>query len=88
MITMAEDRGRAEIAQLLKQSLEDPKLTREWGDTGRIHYGKSDTQWRFQELVDRGRGERELSYPVDSGNRLRGWLEAQCQTLSTILKRR
>jgi ankyrin repeat protein len=35
LVTMAEDRGEVEIAQLLRQSLDDPQLTRAWGDTGR-----------------------------------------------------
>src|SRR5437762_5102673 len=35
LVTMAEDRGQVEIAQFLNQSLHDPKLTREWGDTGK-----------------------------------------------------
>jgi uncharacterized protein len=48
---MAEDRGYDEIAQFLKQSLADPKLTRAWGDTGKIDYGKDEIQRRFQELV-------------------------------------
>jgi ankyrin repeat protein len=53
LVTVAEDRGYDEIAQLLKQSLDDPKLTRAWGDTGKIDYGKDETQRRFQELVDK-----------------------------------
>src|SRR5499426_2502462 len=55
LVTVAEDRGYDEIAQFLKQSLDDPKLTREWGDTGKIDYGKDETQRRFQELVDKNR---------------------------------
>ncbi len=51
LVTMAEDRGYDEIAQFLKQSLADPKLTRAWGDTGKIDYGKDEIQRRFQELV-------------------------------------
>lgn len=55
LVTMAEDRGYDEIAQLLKQSLADPTLTREWGDTGKIDFGKDETQRRFQELVDKNK---------------------------------
>lgn len=55
LVTMAEDRGQVEIAELLTQSLGDPKLTRTWGDTGKIHYGKDETQRRFQELVDKNK---------------------------------
>jgi uncharacterized protein len=51
LVTMAEDRGYGEIAQFLKQCLDDPRLTRAWGDTGKIDYGKDETQRRFQELV-------------------------------------
>src|SRR5262247_587891 len=39
LVTVAEDRGHDEIAQFLKQSLSDPKLIHEWGDTGKIDYG-------------------------------------------------
>ena len=53
LVTMAEDRGQVEIAQFLRQSLDDPQLTRAWGDTGKIDYGKDETQRRFQELVDK-----------------------------------
>jgi ankyrin repeat protein len=55
LVTMAEDRGYDEIAQFLKRSLDDPKLTRAWGDTGKIDYGKDETQRRFQELVDKNK---------------------------------
>jgi uncharacterized protein len=55
LVTMAEDRGYDEIAQLLKRSLDDPKLTRAWGDTGRIDYGNDESPRRFQELVDKNK---------------------------------
>jgi uncharacterized protein len=51
LVTMAEDRGYDEVAQFLKQSLDDPTGARAWGDTGKIDYGKDETQRRFQELV-------------------------------------
>jgi len=50
---VAEDRGYDAIAQFLKESLDNPKLTREWGDTGKIDYGKDETERRFQNLVDK-----------------------------------
>ena len=53
LITVAEDRGYNAIAHFLKESLEDPKLTRAWGDTGKIDHGMDETQRRFQELVDK-----------------------------------
>src|SRR5262249_47752729 len=55
LVTVADDRGYDEIAQFLKQSLSDPRLTREWGDTGKIDYGKDETRRRFQELVDKNK---------------------------------
>jgi hypothetical protein len=57
LVTVAEDRGYDEIAQFLKQSLDDPTLTRAWGDTGKIDYGKDESQRRFQELVDKNKHE-------------------------------
>jgi ankyrin repeat protein len=53
LVTMAEDRGQMEMAHFLKTSLEDPKLTHEWGDTGKIIYGREEIQRRFQDLVDK-----------------------------------
>lgn len=55
LVTMAEDRGRTDIAEFLKQSLNDPTLTRDWGDTGKIDYGKNETQRRFQALVNKNK---------------------------------
>ena len=55
LVTVAEDRDYDEIAQFLKRSLSDPRLTRERGDTGKIDRGKDETQRRFQELVDKNR---------------------------------
>lgn len=52
LVMVASDRGYGEIAELLKQSLNDPRLTHAWGDTGKIDYGKDETQRRFEELVD------------------------------------
>jgi uncharacterized protein len=53
LVTVAEDREYREIAKFLKQSLDDSKLTRAWGDTGGIDYGKDETQRRFQDFVDK-----------------------------------
>jgi ankyrin repeat protein len=55
LVTVAEDRGYDEVIVLLKQGLEDPALTHEWGDTGKIDYGKNETERRFQELVDKNK---------------------------------
>lgn len=55
LVTVADDRGYDAIEELLKQSLDDPKLIRAWGDTGKIDFGKDETQRRFQELVDNGK---------------------------------
>ncbi len=55
LVTVSEDRGLDEIAQFLKQSLIDAKLTRAWGDTGGPDYGQDETQRRFQDLVDKNK---------------------------------
>ena len=52
LLTVAGDRGFDDIAQLLRQALADPSLTREWGDTGAIDYEKDETQTKFQQLVN------------------------------------
>lgn len=53
--TLAEDRGYAEIADVLKSGLDDPALIHKWGDTGDIERGKSEAQRHFQDLVDKGK---------------------------------
>jgi uncharacterized protein len=55
LVTVAEDREYSEIAEVLKQSLDDSKLTRAWGDTGGIDYGWDETQRRFQGFVDKNK---------------------------------
>jgi hypothetical protein len=55
LVTIVEDREYGEIAGFLKQSLDNTKLTRAWGDTGGIDYGKDEIQRRFQDLVDKGK---------------------------------
>src|SRR5262252_343396 len=40
LVTVADDRGNDEIARFLRQSLGDPKLTHESGDTEKIDYGQ------------------------------------------------
>lgn len=55
LVTVAEDRGYEEIARALRTSLEDPGLTYEWGDTGKIDHGLDETQVNFQDLVDQSK---------------------------------
>jgi ankyrin repeat protein len=55
LVTLAEDRGYGEIAELLERSLDNPELTHEWGDTGAIERSKDETQSRFQEFVDKNK---------------------------------
>lgn len=54
LLTIADDRGYAEIVEFLKRSLNNPALIRTWEDIGRIDRGMDETQRRFQELVDQG----------------------------------
>src|SRR5215813_12748645 len=54
LITVADDRGYEGVAQFLKESLDDPRLTHVRGDTGKIDHGMDETQRRFQGLVDKG----------------------------------
>lgn len=51
LLTVADERGFARIAQILRQALGTPGLTREWGDTGGIDFGKQDVQMKFEQLV-------------------------------------
>jgi len=55
LVTVADDRGHDEITALLRKSLDDPKLTHAWGDTGKIDLGKSETERRFEESVDKNK---------------------------------
>jgi ankyrin repeat protein len=55
LLTVAEDRGYGEISDFLRQSLGNPHLIRATLDTGKIDYGKDETQRRFQKLVDDSR---------------------------------
>ena len=52
LVTVAEERGHDEIVHFLNESLKNPKLTHTWDDTGKIDYGSSDTERRFQHLVE------------------------------------
>lgn len=52
LITVADDRGFADIKQILQQALATPDVAREWGDTGGIDYEKDETQTRFQQVVN------------------------------------
>jgi uncharacterized protein len=51
LLTVAEDRGFDEIAEMLRQALATPELAREWGDTGGIDYEKPEVQMKFEQLV-------------------------------------
>lgn len=52
LITLAADREYEDIAAFLKLSLDNPKLTHPWGDTGGIEYGTGDVRRRFEGLVN------------------------------------
>jgi hypothetical protein len=54
LVMVASDRGFDEIAQYLARNLEDPNRTRNWGDIGKIEYGKDKERVRFQQVVDQG----------------------------------
>jgi hypothetical protein len=51
ILTMAEDREYHEIAEFLKQSLATPGLTKEWGDTGGVHFERTDDELLFEKAV-------------------------------------
>jgi uncharacterized protein len=55
LVMIAEERGLDEIAQYLRRNLEDPSRIRNWGDVGKIDFGKDETRVRFQQNVDLGR---------------------------------
>jgi ankyrin repeat protein len=55
LVTVAEDRGYDDVVQFLNRSLSDPKLTHDWGDTGKIDRGRDETQRRFEECVDKNK---------------------------------
>lgn len=65
LVTVAEDRGYQEIAELLKRTLDAGTRTREWGDTGKIDYEKDETQERFEGLVSDGNHE-EVAAMLDA----------------------
>ena len=79
LLTMAQDRGYAEIAALLQNALADPELTRKWPETGRIDYRQDDGQIHFDKMVHKGNikeverllGER----PELACNELSSWAE-------------
>lgn len=52
LVTMADDRGHTVIAEFLRASLTDPKLTHTKGDTGDIDYGQDELQRQFQKAVN------------------------------------
>ncbi|HEU5459632.1 MAG TPA: ankyrin repeat domain-containing protein [Pyrinomonadaceae bacterium] len=60
LLTVAEERGFDAVTQILRQTLASPELTREWGDTGAIDFGKQEAQMRFEQLIsDRQHAEVE-----------------------------
>jgi uncharacterized protein len=54
LLTCAEDRGYAEIAAFLRESIANPHLVRAWEDVGKIDRGKDETELRFQQMVAKG----------------------------------
>ncbi len=54
LVTVAEDHHHNEIAQILKQTISEGRLTREWGDAGGIDFGRDDAQVRLQQAVSKG----------------------------------
>lgn len=54
LLMIAEERGLNDTAVLLKQSLEDPTKTFEWGDTGKVDFARDETRVRFEQAVDQG----------------------------------
>jgi len=57
LVTVAHDRGYDDIAQLIRENLNNPKTTRAWGDTGKIHYNKDQSQRQFEQLISDGKYE-------------------------------
>lgn len=53
LVTVAQDRGHHEIADLLQQYLNDPSLCRFTGDNGMIHYKRNATEQEFENAVDK-----------------------------------
>ena len=51
LLTVADERGFTQITEILRQALATPELTREWGDTGAIDFGKDEGRMRFEQLV-------------------------------------
>jgi ankyrin repeat protein len=63
LVTVAEDRSLDEIAQFLKQSLIDAKLTRAWGDTGgpRLRPGRNSAPVSRSGGQEQARGSRSAA---------------------------
>jgi hypothetical protein len=53
-LTMAQDRGHDEVAQMLEDALARPDMTRKWVETGEIDYLQDDTQKRFDQALHAG----------------------------------
>ena len=77
--TMARDRGRDDIAQVLETASTTPGVTRKWVETGEIDYGQDEGQRRFDQAlhdgtfreIERSLGER----PELARNELSSWVE-------------
>ncbi len=52
LLTIAQDRGHLEIAELLEQYNNDPKRWKYKGENGAIRYGRAPLQEEFQKAVD------------------------------------
>ena len=58
LITIAEDRGFVEIANLLKEYLKDPSRQKYQGDNGEIFYGRPTIEDEFQKAVNKDQTKR------------------------------
>lgn len=79
LVTIADERGHAEIARFLQESLDTPGVPQIKGDTGAIDFGFDETTVRFQKAVNQNKlGEvRRLlnEYPELTKNELTSWGE-------------
>lgn len=79
LLVMAEDRGNAEIADLLRDAGNHPGQTRTWRETGAIDFGQDDEEKAFEQAVHAGHDgdvERALERrPQLALNPLSSWAE-------------
>lgn len=54
LLTLAQDREDTTITRLLQEYLNDPSRCRFRGDTGAIHYNRSQAETDFEKAVDKG----------------------------------